>query len=56
MNLRLIEVFLAVEQTGSTSQTARLLVASQPTVNDIIRQFENQIGVRLFKRIKGRRN
>lgn len=54
MNLRQIEVFRAVMQTGSTSQAARLLVISQPTVSNIIRQLESQIRVKLFERIKGR--
>lgn len=56
MNLRQIEVFRAVMQTGSTSQAARLLVISQPTVSNIIRQFESQIRVKLFERVKGRLN
>ncbi len=54
MNLRQIEVFRAVMQTGSTSQAAKLLVISQPTVSNIIRQFESQIRVKLFERVKGR--
>ena len=54
MNLRQIEVFRAVMQTGSTSQAAKLLLISQPTVSNIIRQFESQTRVKLFERIKGR--
>ncbi len=54
MNLRQIEVFRAVMQAGSTSQAAKLLVISQPTVSNTIRQLESQIRVKLFERVKGR--
>ncbi len=54
MNLRHIEVFHAVYQTGSVSGAARALHVSQPSVSKVLRNAESRIGFPLFKIVKGR--
>lgn len=54
MNVRYLEIFNAVMQTGSTSAAAQLLRISQPAVSNQLRQLESQIGLQLFDR-SGRR-
>jgi DNA-binding transcriptional LysR family regulator len=54
VNARQLEVFRAIMRTGSVTDAARLLNVSQPSVSKVIRHAEAQIGVRLFKRIRGR--
>jgi DNA-binding transcriptional LysR family regulator len=54
MNLRQLEVFQAVMHGGSTKNAARLLRISQPAVSNMVRQFEDQLELRLFERISGR--
>ncbi len=46
----LVQVFLAVADSGSLSQAARALGISQPTVGRQIRQIEEQLDVTLFHR------
>lgn len=54
MNLRQIEVFRAVMNTGLTTEAARLLHVSQPGISRLIRHLEVQLGVALFERRRGR--
>jgi len=54
MNLRHIEVFHAVYQTGSVSGAARALYVSQPSVSKVLRHAETRIGFQLFRVVKGR--
>ena len=54
MNLRQLEVFQAVMYGGTTKNAARLLRISQPAVSNMVRQFEDQLGFKLFDRIGGR--
>jgi len=54
MNLRQIEVFRAVMQNGSISEAARFLRVSQPNISRLLHHTEDQLGMRLFERIKGR--
>lgn len=54
MNLRQIEVFQAVMQTGSTIEAARLLHVSQPGISRMLAHIELQLGLPLFERRKGR--
>lgn len=54
MRLRHIEVFHAVYSTGSVSKAARDLNVSQPSVSKVLRHAEDQLGYRLFERVKGR--
>ncbi|GGF43045.1 LysR family transcriptional regulator [Aliidongia dinghuensis] len=53
-NVRHLAVFRAVMKTGSVSAAARLLAVSQPAVTKTLQQIEWEIGVPLFRRIKGR--
>lgn len=46
----LIEVFLAVAETGSLSAAARKLGTSQPTVGRQVHQLEAELGLSLFDR------
>ncbi len=54
INLRHIEVFHAVYQTGSLSGAARLLGVSQPSVSKVLRHAESRLGFPLFRIVKGR--
>ncbi|MCW4446562.1 LysR substrate-binding domain-containing protein [Vibrio splendidus] len=54
MNLRQLEVFYAIMQTGTVSGAARNLHVSQPNVTRILAHTEQQLGFGLFERVKGR--
>lgn len=54
INVRHLAVFRAVMKTGSVSAAARLLAVSQPAVTKTLQQIEWEVGVPLFRRIKGR--
>ncbi|WP_158274054.1 LysR family transcriptional regulator [Allosediminivita pacifica] len=54
MNVRYLEIFNAVMQTGSTLAAAELLRISQPAVSNQLRQLESQVGLQLFDRRKRR--
>lgn len=54
MNLRQIEVFRAVMNTGSFTRAAELLHVSQPGISRMMRHLEVQLGVTLFERNHGR--
>lgn len=51
---REIEIFRAVMLTGSTSRAAEKLEISQPAVSQAIRKLEENAGIQLFARIRGR--
>jgi len=50
LNLHLLRVFVAVANTGSFSQAAKILYISQPAVSKGIRQLETQLGMELIDR------
>lgn len=54
MRLRQIEIFYHVYRAGSISGAARDLNVSQPSVSKVLRHAEDQLGVDLFLRRKGR--
>jgi DNA-binding transcriptional LysR family regulator len=54
MRLRQIEVFHAVYANGSISAAARALSVSQPSVSKVLRHAESQLGIVLFKLVRGR--
>lgn len=54
MNLRQLEVFYAIMQTGTVSGAGRLLHVSQPNVTRVLAYTEQQLGFALFERVKGR--
>lgn len=54
MNIRQLEIFLAVCETISITEAARQLYLSQPAISKTIRELETNIGVLLFDRINGR--
>jgi DNA-binding transcriptional LysR family regulator len=54
MNLRQIEVFRAVMNTGTTTEAARLLHVSQPGISRLVRHLEVKLDVALFERRSGR--
>jgi DNA-binding transcriptional LysR family regulator len=56
MNLRQIEAFKAVIDTGTVTQAAARLRVSQPAASKLIRAFELASGLTLFVRDKGRLN
>ena len=54
MNLRHIEVFHAVYQSGSVSAASRALNVSQPSVSKVLHHTQQQLGFDLFKLVRGR--
>jgi DNA-binding transcriptional LysR family regulator len=54
MNIRQIEAFQAIMDTGSTIAAAERLGLSQSAVSRLLAQFEEDLGLRLFVRQKGR--
>ena len=54
MNLRQMEVFRAVMESGSVTGAARRLNISQPAVTGLLRHTEDVLRFRLFERIRGR--
>lgn len=54
MNLRQLEVFRAVVQAGTTKGAAHILNVSQPAVSTMIQHTEDQLGLSLFERVRGR--
>lgn len=54
MDTRHLEAFRAVIETGSMSAAATLLAKSQPAISNLITRLEDELGVSLFERKKGR--
>jgi DNA-binding transcriptional LysR family regulator len=54
MRFRQIEVFHAVYTTGSISAAARALHVSQPSVSKVLQHTQQQMGLELFRRVRGR--
>src|SRR3546814_15867250 len=54
MNLRQMEVFHAIMQTGSVTAAARVLHVTQPAVSAVLKHCEEQLGLKLFERTGGR--
>lgn len=54
MRLRQLEIFYHVYRAGSISGAARNLNVSQPSVSKVLRHAEDQLGIELFERKKGR--
>lgn len=54
MNLRQIEIFNAVYETGSISEAAKALNIAQPTASKILKHAEDGLGFLLFRRVRGR--
>lgn len=54
MDTRHLEAFRAVIETGSMSGAAVVLSKSQPAISNLITRLEDELGVALFKRRKGK--
>ena len=54
MRLRQIEVFHAVYSAGTMTNAAAKLNVSQPSVSKVLAHAEQQLGYRLFDRVKGK--
>ncbi|WP_312831112.1 LysR family transcriptional regulator [Pantoea eucrina] len=54
INWRHIEIFHAVMTSGNLTQAAALLHTSQPTVSRELARLEQQLGLTLFERVRGR--
>lgn len=54
MNLRHWEIVRAVITTGSVTRAAQMLGVSQPSVSQALRYAEDQLGFKLFRRLKGK--
>lgn len=54
MRLRQIEIFYHVYRAGTISGAARHLNVSQPSVSKVLKHTEDQLGIALFRRERGR--
>lgn len=54
MNLRQIEAFKAVMESGTVTQAALRMHVSQPAVSKLLQMFERASGMQLFTRDRGR--
>ncbi|RVU19096.1 LysR family transcriptional regulator [Methylobacterium oryzihabitans] len=54
MRARHIEVFRAVMRSGTLTRAAGLLNVSQPALSQSLLQAEDELGFKLFERVKGR--
>ncbi|MCL9780118.1 LysR family transcriptional regulator [Vibrio sp. S4M6] len=54
MNLRQLEVFYSIMQSGTVSGAAKNLNVSQPNITRVLAHTEQQLGFPLFERVKGR--
>ena len=54
IRLRHIEALQAVQKAGSITGAAELLNVSQPAVSKLLRHAQDQLGLRLFERVKGK--
>jgi DNA-binding transcriptional LysR family regulator len=54
LTLRQLDVLRLMLETGSTTETGRLLRISQPAVSKLLQQMQNQFDLRLFTREHGR--
>jgi len=54
INLRQIEAFKAVIEHGTVSRAAEIMNVSQPAMSKLIAHLEEDTGLRLFDRLKGR--
>ncbi len=54
INLRQIEAFKAVIETGTISRAAEMVNISQPAMSKLIAHLEADTGLKLFDRVKGR--
>jgi DNA-binding transcriptional LysR family regulator len=54
MNARQLEVFRAIMRCGTLTSAAKALNVSQPALSQILLHTEDELGLKLFKRLKGR--
>lgn len=54
LNLRQIEAFKAVIEQGSVSRAAEVLYISQPAVSKLLAHLEDESGLTLFDRVRGK--
>lgn len=54
LNLRQIEAFKAVIEYGTVSRAAEMINISQPAMSKLVAHLEDDTGLRLFDRVKGR--
>ncbi|MCB8840344.1 LysR family transcriptional regulator [Aurantimonas sp. VKM B-3413] len=54
MRARQLEVFCAVMRAGTVTGAARALNISQPALSQVLLHAEDELGFRLFERVKGR--
>lgn len=51
MDIKQLQYFIACAQTGSFSNAAKILYATQPSVSKVIKSLEDTLGMQLFERL-----
>ena len=51
MDIKYMEYVLALAKAGNITQAAKDLYISQPTLSQFIRNYQNTLGINLFKQI-----
>nr|WP_315982010.1 LysR family transcriptional regulator [Aliamphritea spongicola] len=54
LSIRQLQAFREVMRTGSISEAARVLNRTQPAVSSMIASLEEELGIQLFERQRGR--
>lgn len=54
MDIKYMEYVLALAKAGNITQAAKDLYISQPTLSQFVRNYQNTLGINLFKRMNGR--
>lgn len=54
LNLRMVEAFKALVEAGTVSLAAKSLRVSQPAASKLLAQLEQDVGLQLFDRVRGR--
>jgi DNA-binding transcriptional LysR family regulator len=54
LNLRQVEAFKAIIEQGTVSRAAEVLCVSQPAVSKLLAHLEEDTGLKLFERVRGK--
>ena len=54
LNIREIEYILTIMEEGSITKASQKLFIAQPSLSQVLKRVENELGVTLFTRVKNR--